>query len=68
MRQDPFLIYRVVENGIRDIVHLQPGASREQYGDILDSYTVKNYCDTADILDLGTWNLGHPTICSTHDK
>ena len=49
------------------IAHLQIGAEEKQYGDILDDFVVKNYCDKFDNAgDIGEklgHKLGHPSIC-----
>ena len=59
----PFLVVSV-DNGFNSIsfVHLQIGAKKEDYGNLLNNYyDVKNYCDT--FIFHFEWKLGHPMIC-----
>ena len=59
----PFLVVQVSSgfNSIR-FVHLQIGAKKEDYGNLLNNYyDVKNYCDT--FIFHFEWKLGHPMIC-----
>ena len=66
----PFFIYRFLED-IPDVAHLQKGAQKEHYGDLLNDFDVKNFCDTykIDYVDENDkpaqmkWTLGHHSDC-----
>ena len=67
----PFFVYRF-KSDLEKVAHLPVGVQREQYGDLLDDYSVRSYCGTYDLEDLSngsgsydlSWNLGHPSICT----
>ena len=59
----PFFVYRFTSD-LEKVAHLQLGAQKEDYGDLLDDYSVRSYCGSYDIEDL-SWNLGDPSICSS---
>ena len=57
-----FFVYRFTTDGEK-IAHLPKGVERQQYGDLLDNYTVvKGYCGRY-VIDNLCWNLGHTSIC-----
>jgi len=65
----PFFVYRFTSD-LEKVAHLPVGAQKEQYGNLLDDYSVRSYCDSYDIVDLRSgiedlsWNLGHSSTCS----
>ena len=64
----PFLVVQVSSghNSIK-FVHLQIGAKKEDYGNLLNNYyDVKNYCDT--FIFHFEWKLGHPMICGRNSN
>jgi len=73
----PFMMFKIRDNkthAIKRFVHLAPGVSKDQYGDLLDDYEVKEYCDKfrfdeSDQFALKTqywfnWQLGNATFCN----
>jgi hypothetical protein len=59
----PFFVYRF-KSDLEKVAHLPMGVQKEQYGDLLDDFSVRSYCGSYDIGDL-SWSLGHPSICSS---
>ena len=59
----PFVIIKIT-NGLESIsfVHLQEGITKNVYGNLLDRYEVKEYCDSFDFKNR-EWKLGNPTVC-----
>ena len=59
----PFVIIKIT-NGLesKTIVHLQEGVKKEAYGNILDQFEVKNYCDSIYFKNRN-WKLGSPSVC-----
>ena len=58
----PFFVYRFTSD-LEKVAHLPVGVQQEQYGDLLDDYSVRSYCASYHIEDL-SWNIGHPSICT----
>ena len=63
-KQTPPFIMLDITNGLetKTIIHLQEGLRKESYGNVLDRFEVKNYCDSFFFKDQ-EWKLGSPTIC-----
>ena len=59
----PFVIIKIT-NGLesKTIVHLQEGVKKGAYGNILDQFEVKEYCDSIDFIHL-EWKLGSSSVC-----
>ena len=57
----PFFVYRFTSD-LGKVAHLPVDVRKEQYGDLLDDYSVRSYCGSYNIEDR-SWNLGHPSIC-----
>jgi hypothetical protein len=57
----PFFVYRFTRD-LEKVAHLPLGVKKEDYGDLLDDYSVRSYCGSYDIEDL-SWNLGDPSKC-----
>jgi hypothetical protein len=53
-----------ITNGLetKTVVHLQENTRKEAYGNILDKFEVKGYCDFFYFKDQ-EWKLGSPSIC-----
>lgn len=60
----PFFVYRFTSD-LEKVAHLPVGVQKEQYGDLLDDFSVRSYCGKYDIEDLIQMDLGHPNICSS---
>ena len=62
----PFLIVKIT-NGIdhHQFVQLPYGVSKKTYGNLLDDFIVKNYCDiiTWDKVKGQQWKIGNTKIC-----
>ena len=63
MQTPPFVIIEIT-NGLESkrFVHLQEGVRKEVYGNVLDEYEVKNYCDSI-YFNNQEWKLGSPSVC-----
>ena len=64
----PFVIIKIT-NGLEStsFVHLQEGVTENVYGNLLDRYEVKEYCDSIDFKNQ-EWKLGNPTVCKQEQK
>ena len=70
MDTPPFLIYNFLED-MPSVAHLQEGVRREQYGDMLDDFHVKSFCDSYEYIfvdennkpSLKRWELGLRIKC-----
>ena len=64
----PFVIIKIT-NGLEStsFVHLQEGVTKNVYGNLLDRYEVKEYCDSIDFKNR-KWKLGNPTVCKGRQK
>ena len=60
----PFIIHEITNDGkkTKTFIHLQQGISKSSYGDVLESYDVKEYCDTFNF-NGKDWKLGDPSVC-----
>ena len=57
----PFFVYRFTSN-LGKVAHLQEGSQEKRYGDLLDDFTIKDYCGRYNIDDQ-SWDFGHAGIC-----
>ena len=64
LQAPPFFVYRFTSD-LEKVAHLPVGVQKEQYGDLLDDFSVRSYCGKYDIEDLIQMDLGHPNICSS---
>ena len=64
----PFVIIKIT-NGVesKSFVHLQEGVTKNAYGNLLDRYKVREYCDSIDFKSQ-EWKLGNPTVCKRRQK
>ena len=67
----PFLIVKIT-NGIEhnQFVQLPYGISKKAYGNILDHFSVNNFCSifTWDKAEGQNWKIGNPKICEWKDE
>ena len=68
MQTPPFVIIEIT-NGLesKTFVHLQKGVREEVYGNVLDEYEVKEYCDSINFKKQ-KWKLGNPSVCKWRPK
>ena len=60
----PFVIIKITNgHDVKRMVHLQQGVRKEAYGNILDKFEVKNYCDSFNFKNQ-KWMLGEPSVCN----
>ena len=64
----PFVIIKIT-NGLesKTFVHLQNGVKKEVYGNVLDEYEIKEYCDSINFKKQ-KWKLGNPSVCKWRPK
>ena len=68
-KQTPPFVIIMITNGLetKTLVHLQDGVRKEAYGNILDEFEVKDYCDSFYFKNQ-KWKLGSPSVCKGRSK
>jgi len=73
----PFKVFKIFDSNthaIKRFVQLAPGVSKNQYGDLLDDYDVREYCDKFEVDKSDpfaqktkywfNWQLGNANLCT----